>query len=412
MAEPFKFIHASDFHLDRSISGLSELPRHLIETLANASYTAAEKIFDMAIGERVDFVLLAGDLFDSESGSARAAAFLLGQFNRLADKGIQVYWCGGESDHPDRWPGAIELPENVLTFSSSLVEQIDHRRDGKIIARILASGYDAKRRTGEGFSVDDNEIFNIALGHGEFEPISMSGCHIRYWALGGRHKPSQLDKGDSVVVYPGTPQARTAKEFGLHGFALCRVDSGGKIRVQSVEADRVRWKPQKVEINEHVQTDELKNELGERALKILTDTPDQVVLCTWYLMTEGEFNPRIRSRQWKGELLQWLRDEFGQTENGLWSVAVKIEAPKSLPMEWYEEDTLLGEYLRASGRFLSDESLKLNLHEYTPLTVDGSLSPELNVISPMRREEILRRATMVGVEYLGKYKELDEVDDG
>jgi exonuclease SbcD len=166
MAEPIKFIHASDFHLDQSMTGLAELPKHLIQTLANAPYLAAEKIFDLAIGERVDFVLLSGDLFDSESGNARAAAFLLNQFRRLAEKDIHIYWCGGETDHPDRWPGAIELPENVLTFASSLVEQVEHRRNGKIVARLMASGYDPKRRTAENFNAPDNDVFNIALGHG------------------------------------------------------------------------------------------------------------------------------------------------------------------------------------------------------------------------------------------------------
>jgi exonuclease SbcD len=226
--------------------------------------------------------------------------------------------------------------------------------------------------------------------------------------LGGRHKPSQLDKTETTVVYPGTPQGRSPKESGVHGFAICRVDAAGKLRVQTVEADRVRWKPQKVAISEQVQLSDLKNELGERALKIMTDTTDQVVLCNWYLTTEGEFNPGIRTRAWKDELLDWLRDEFGRTDHGLWSVALKIEAPKSLPIEWYEEDTILGEYMRATGRYQSDDSLKLNFHEYMPKSVDGSLTTGLTQASELRREEILRRATMVGVEYLGKHKEYAE----
>ena len=96
MSETLKFIHASDLHLDVSISGLLELPQHLIEVLANAPYHAATKIFDTAVAERVDFVLLAGDLFDIESNNARSAAFLLNQFRRLNDKGIEVYWVAGE----------------------------------------------------------------------------------------------------------------------------------------------------------------------------------------------------------------------------------------------------------------------------------------------------------------------------
>ena len=407
MAESLKFIHASDFHLDQSISGLIELPNHLIEVLANAPYQAALRVFDLAIAERVDFVLLSGDLFDYESGSARATAFLLGQFQRLHNKNIHVYWCAGECDQPDRWPSSIELPDNVVTFSSSIVEQLDHRRDGVSIARIMASGYDTKRRNGADFSAPDNAVFNIAMTHGEFESNSLNAKNIRYWALGGRHKSTKLEKTGTVVVYPGTTQSRSPKESGLHGFKICRVDSNGKLRVQTVEADRVRWMPQKVAINENVRLDELKNELGERALKIMTDTTDQVVLCKWMLVTDGDFNPKIRKRQWTANLLEWLRDEFGRSDRGLWSVSLKVDAPRNLPIEWYEEDTLLGEYLRVTGRYQSDESLKLNLHEYLPQTVQSKITAGMGLVSDRSRDEVIRLATLVGVEYLGKHKEVD-----
>ncbi len=406
MAETVKFIHASDFHLDVSISGLSELPVHLTHALANAPYEAAQKVFDLALAERVDFVLLSGDLFDFESGNARAASFLLGQFERLAEKDIHVYWSAGQCDQPDRWPSSIELPDNVVTFSSTVVEQLDHRRDGETIARIIASGFDPQRKSGADFSIPDGDVFTIALTHGEFESSSLDNQNVRYWALGGRHQSSELEQSGTMVVYPGTPQGRTPKESGVHGFKICRIDSVGKLRVQNVEADRVRWIPQRVAIMEHVQLDELKNELGERALKIMTDTTDQVVLCNWFLATDGEFNPRIRKREWKQNLLDWLRDEFGRSDRGLWSVSVKIRAPKNLPIQWYEEDTLLGEYLRATGRYQSDDSLKLNLYEYMPQTVQNKVTSGMELVLDVNRVEILRNAMMVGVEYLGKHKEL------
>ena len=86
---PIKFIHSSDFHLDQSIKGLTELSPHLVETLANAPYIAAQKVFDLAIAERVDFLLLSGDLYDSESGSARASAFFSVSLNVLRKKRLR-----------------------------------------------------------------------------------------------------------------------------------------------------------------------------------------------------------------------------------------------------------------------------------------------------------------------------------
>jgi DNA repair exonuclease SbcCD nuclease subunit len=405
MAESFKFIHAADFHLDQPMRGLAEAPSHIMETLANAPYSAAQKVFDLAISERVDFVVLSGDLYDSELGHARAAAFLLNQFQRLAEKGITVYWAGGETDHPDRWPGAIELPENVITFATALIEQLDHRRDGVRLARIVGSGFDARRTSAENFTAPDNETFNIAIAHGEFDFDTMAGTRIRYWALGGRHKLHKIEKSDTIISYPGTPQGRSPKESGAHGFNVCRVDSTGKLRVQCVESDRIRWLIQKVTINEHVKLNELKNELGERAMKIIAETTEQAVFCKWQFQTEGDFNPTIRSREWKTDLLKWLRDEFGRSDRGLWSVAVQVEPPKNLPLEWYEEDTILGEYLRATGRYQSDASLRLNFHEYMPSTVESNLTNGLGLQCELQRDEVLRRATLMGIEYLAKHKE-------
>ena len=408
MADSIKFIHASDFHLDQPITGLSELPKHLVPALANAPYEAATKVFDMAINERVDFVLLAGDLFDLESSSARAPAFLLNQFQRLNDQGIHVYWCAGECDQPDRWPSSIELPANVVTFTSPVVEEIEHTRDGEVIAQIMAAGFDSDRRTTESFTPVVAERFTIALTHGDFDSSTLTGQHVNYWALGGRHKSTKLDHDGSIVGYPGTPQGRNPKETGPHGFRFCRVDATGKLRVQTIDADRVRWMPQKVAIDENVKLSELKEALSDRALKIIAETTDQVVLARWFLATDGFFNPRIRQREWIEEVLEWLRDEFGRGDKGLWSVSVKVEAPQSLPMEWYEEDTILGEYMRAVGRYQSDESLKLNLHQYMPQTVQGDLMGSVAHLDLKRREATLRRAAMIGIQYLAGHKMISE----
>ena len=408
MADAIKFIHAADFHLDQPIRGLTELPAHLKTRLANAPYDAATKVFDLAVAERVDFVLLTGDLFDVESGSARAYAFLLSEFQRLAEKNIHIYWCGGEFDFPDRWPSSVALPDNVITFSSSVIDEIEHRRDGTRICSIFASGFDSKRLSLGDFDGSESETFNIGMTYGQFESGNLTGPNIHYWAFGGKHKSKTLESATTVGVYPGTPQGRGPKETGAHGFKLCRVDTKGKLRVQTVETDSVRFIPQKVAISENVGIKSLKESLTERGMKLISDCPEQLVLTRWYLATEGEFNPRIRKVEWASELLEWLRDEFGRGESGVWSTDLKVEAPKSLPSQWYEEDTILGEYMRAVARYQSDDSLKLNLHQYMPQTVKGDAMANVGYVNRENRDSILRKTGMVGIEYLAAHKEVAE----
>ena len=97
-------------------------------------------------------------------------------------------------------------------------------------------------------------------------------------------------------------------------------------------------------------------------------------------------------------------------DRGLWSTRVEIETPKSLPISWYEEDTILGEYLRAVGRYQSDESLKINLHDYMPHSVKGDMMASVGHVPRERREPTLRRAAMIGVNYLAGHKHIEEAN--
>ena len=58
------FIHAADLHLDSPMIGLSHLPKEIFERLKESTFVALKKLVDEAINHQVDFVILAGDLFD------------------------------------------------------------------------------------------------------------------------------------------------------------------------------------------------------------------------------------------------------------------------------------------------------------------------------------------------------------
>ena len=140
-------------------------------------------------------------------------------------------------------------------------------------------------------------------------------------------------------------------------------------------------------------------------MKLVSDNSDQSLLVDWNFTTTGDFNPALRRRENVEQLLDWLRDEFGRGETGLWSTQVRIDPPSTLPTSWYEEDTILGEYLRSIGRYQSDESLNLSLHEYIPVAVENELSGVAR-ISGDRRNSTLRQAALLGVEYLGMDKDV------
>ena len=122
-----RFVHSSDFHLDRPLGGLTHIPAQLREEFIEAPYLAAERVFDVAENEKVDFVILSGDIVDLDKSGPRAIDFLCRQFHRLQKQSIKVFWIGGQVDDLDLWPVDIPLPKNVHTFSSTHVEEIEFR---------------------------------------------------------------------------------------------------------------------------------------------------------------------------------------------------------------------------------------------------------------------------------------------
>ena len=400
MSNAFKFLHASDLQLDRPMQGLSDIPVHLKQPLADAPYAAAEQLFNLAINERVDFVLLAGNVVNLDLGGPRCIAFLLRQFERLASHSIQVYWCGGPTDQLEHWPQSIDLPSNVKVFCSSMVESISHHRGEKVIATILGAAFNTSTRNAGNFHIEKEAPFGIAFSNGDLDISEIEPQHIKYWAWGGRRRHSIIQGKGTTLVYPGTTQSRKPSEIGKHGCTLVRVDTEGRLSAQECDLSVVDWCTQEISVPEKSTLDDLKDCLGEIALKISPKQNHCWQLVNWQISTEGLFDPQLRNRHFQKVLVDWLRQEFGENSNRLWTVSLEIEPPRSLPKEWYEEETLLGDYLRSVGRFQADPSLRLPLDiSDTPLS-EQDTTAELTSLAHDNRESLLQQATLLGVELL------------
>jgi len=61
-----KFIHASDLHLDSPLCGLDNYEEAPKEMIRSATRGAVERMVDLAIEEKVTFIVLSGDLADGD----------------------------------------------------------------------------------------------------------------------------------------------------------------------------------------------------------------------------------------------------------------------------------------------------------------------------------------------------------
>ena len=60
------FLHAADIHLDSPLKGLERYENAPVERIRRATRRAFTRLIDLAIDKRVDFVLIAGDLYDGD----------------------------------------------------------------------------------------------------------------------------------------------------------------------------------------------------------------------------------------------------------------------------------------------------------------------------------------------------------
>jgi exonuclease SbcD len=87
-----RFLHTADWHIGRSF---------VVSRLAEQETVLAE-IIEVASENKVDCVLVCGDVFDSRSPSAEAERVVFGFFAGLVERRIAAIVIGGNHDHPKR----------------------------------------------------------------------------------------------------------------------------------------------------------------------------------------------------------------------------------------------------------------------------------------------------------------------
>lgn len=346
--ESFRFIHAGEFHLERPLADLPDLPDHLKAAIVSAAYTAVDRLVETAIAENVDFLVLCGDLLHPVAAGAWGVSYLLEKFELLATKKIQVYWVTGSADAQDRWPDAVPLPDNVKQFSDRQSEAVQFRRGGVPLATIVGRSCDGRRAINAAeYHFDDDELFRIAMAYGEADADSLRGERIDYWALGGEHQRRRLSP-DAEVYYCGTVQGRGFDEPEAHGGYLIEVEGGGNARVRAIDCDVFRYSRQTIDEDDMAVSGDIRGVMSKRVQKIIGAAGSRHTLVEWLVQMDLA-NAAVVGPAALEELLGWLRREFGHGSSCCWSTDLAVLPPKALPAKWLEEDTILGDFLRTAA---------------------------------------------------------------
>lgn len=264
-----KLLHTADIHLDSPLRSLALRDDSLREQVQAATRTAFARLVDTALSEGVLALLIAGDLFDGRARSARTAAFLTAQLDRLRDAGIRVFYIKGNHDAENPITGALDLPDNVHLFDArggrvQLADDIWVH--GVSFARAEAPDSLLPR-----FPAPVPGAINIAMlhtslsgaaGHDTYAPCRLSdltGMGFDYWALGHIHK-RQVHARDPWVVMPGIPQGRDMGEAGPKSASLLTLVDG-RIDLSEVPTSVVDFTVSSLDISDVESDDALRRAL-------------------------------------------------------------------------------------------------------------------------------------------------------
>jgi DNA repair exonuclease SbcCD nuclease subunit len=247
----FRFLHAADLHLDSPLRGLEADPAAPAETIRGATRRALGGLVDLAIQENVDFVLIAGDIYDGDWPDFGTGLFFANQTRRLEQAGIPVFAIRGNHDAANRMTRSLRMP-HVTVFDHARAHT--HRLD-RIGVAVHGQSFADQAVTvdlSRAYPPPVPSLFNIGMLHTSAEGYAAHAryapCEVGrlksfgydYWALGHVHERQVLSE-DPWIVFPGNLQGRHVNEPGAKGASLVTVTDG---RVRSVEhrvLDVLRW---------------------------------------------------------------------------------------------------------------------------------------------------------------------------
>ena len=246
-----RFIHTADIHLDSPLRGLSLYEGAPVELLRDAPRSAFRNLVDTAIEEKIDFMVIAGDLYDGNWRDYNTGLFFVSEMGRLHRASIPVYLLYGNHDAESEITKNLSLPANVHRFSAKApqtfkLESLQVALHGQSFRQAATMENLAKD-----YPAAESGYFNIGVlhtalqghePHANYAPCSIAELKAKeydYWALGHVHEAAVLSEKPHIV-FPGNLQGRHIREPGPRG-AILVTENAGVIGLNRLDVDVVRW---------------------------------------------------------------------------------------------------------------------------------------------------------------------------
>jgi DNA repair protein SbcD/Mre11 len=328
-----RFIHCADLHLDTPFRGLSDVAPDVGKALNEATFKSFENIIDLAIAERVAFLVIAGDVYDSADRGLSAQFKFQKGVQRLEEHGIEVFVACGNHDPLSGWSATIEWPPNVHTFPANHVDSWQIARDDQVIATVHGISYPKEAvhdNLAARFARPDGLAPSVAVlhanvggdtAHPPYAPTTVSELATKgftYWALGHVHAHRVLRDNAPAIVYPGCSQSRHPNETGPKGCCLVTLTDSAPPDVRFVPTDVVRFHAGVVDVAGCDSQDALRRTVVDECRAISAGSQGRHAVIRLALTGRTSLHREIARANSLDALLRLVRDELEGAEPWVW----------------------------------------------------------------------------------------------
>ena len=382
----FRFLHAADIHLDSPLRGLDGQEGDIAERIRSAPRRAFEKLVEFAIGQPVDFVVIAGDLYDGDWKDFRTGLFFVRQMGLLNHAGIPVFLLYGNHDAESRITKSLSLPENVTTFGARkpatfTLDELRVALHGqsfrhRAVTENLVPRYPSPRKGMFNIGVLHTGLGGVDPQHDNYAPCSLTDLTAKgydYWALGHVHQRQILHE-NPWVVFPGNIQGRHVKETGSKGAALVTVREGA-VETAWRDFDVVRWETLDIRARGAESFDDIGDRIRGAAAPLIQQAGDRLLVFRIRLTGRTPLHGQLIGDPER--LLQEARSGVFALGDGGWVARVDIETQPPVPPEALRERAdALGDLARLLAEAPDDPDLLRELETDVGLLA-GRLRPEV-----------------------------------
>jgi DNA repair exonuclease SbcCD nuclease subunit len=379
-----KFVHAADLHLGRPFAGLNRSSPRLGELFVRAGYDAWKRIVDLSVDRKVDFVALAGDIFDGSRPSVRALVEFRNGIERLHAAEIPVFAALGNHDPLCDFPTTMHDLPGLSVFGSEPHGIELPRHPGVVVYGVSFESSAVTDNLARRFKRDPDADVAVGIlhanvagdpGHDNYSPCcldDLKSTGMDVWCLGHVHAKNILNE-EPLALYCGTSQGAHINETGACGCYLIDIQGSGPVTAEFVPVAPVRWGQVEVDVSEAEGPEDVVGVAVDAASNLV---PDDDFLKALVVRIKLKGRPKAGVIGGQGGLAEIAESISEALENS--SVPVFPESIRDLTRSWIDLNALrqdegfLGEFLRRSRDLSGDPELVKELAD----AIAGELSKQ------------------------------------